>query len=75
MSLTVSCKNDDVVANEQTVQEMVSQKVFINGRIYTVNNAQPWAEAMIVQDTKIVFIGTTVQAQANAESDAQIIDL
>lgn len=76
MSLTKSCKSDDpIVENQQMMNEVATQKVFINGKIYTVNTAQPWAEAMIVQNEKITFVGTTIEAQENAESDAEIVDL
>lgn len=76
MSFTKSCKSDDPIAeNQQMMNEVATQKIFINGKIYTVNTAQPWAEAMIIQDKKIIFVGTSAEAQATAESDAQIIDL
>ena len=76
MSFTKSCKSDDTVAETQQItNEDTSQKVFINGKIYTVNTAKPWAEAIIVQDTKIIFIGTTAEAQSNAENGAMVIDL
>lgn len=76
INLAGSCKSDDpIVENEQMMNEETTQKVFINGKIYTVNSAQPWAEAMIIKDSKIMFIGTSAQAQTNAESTAEIIDL
>ena len=34
-----------------------SQKLYFNGKIYTVDTNQPWAEAMIIQGNSIVFVG------------------
>jgi predicted amidohydrolase YtcJ len=49
--------------------------VFINGEIYTVNEAMPWAEAIYVVDGWIRFVGTTEEARAMASENAVIIDL
>ena len=32
--------------------------VLINGKVYTVNTKQPWAEAVAVQGNKLVFVGS-----------------
>ena len=31
--------------------------VFTGGKVYTVNDNQPWAEAVAVKGNKIVFVG------------------
>ncbi len=46
-----------------------------HGAIYTVNAAQPWAEAVAVKDGKIVFVGSDAQAKAYAGSATQVVDL
>ena len=52
-----------------------TQKMYFNGKIYTVNEAQPWAEALIIDANKIVFIGSNVNAEKVVESGAEKIDL
>ena len=47
----------------------------INGKIWTVNTKQPWAEAVIVEDNKILSVGETSQLKKMINSDTQIIDL
>lgn len=49
--------------------------VFFNGKIYTVNAAQPWAEAIFVKDGIIKFVGTSDEAKKMASADAELIDL
>ncbi|MEM1110669.1 MAG: amidohydrolase [Pseudomonadota bacterium] len=49
--------------------------VLRNGQVYTVNPAQPWAEAVAVKDEKIVFVGSNAEADLWVGSDTQTIDL
>ena len=46
-----------------------------NGAIYTVNEAQPWAEAIFVEDGVIRFVGTSTEADEFADATTKIIDL
>jgi predicted amidohydrolase YtcJ len=46
-----------------------------NGAIYTVNAAQPWAQAVAVSAGKIVFVGSDAQAKAYAGTATQVVDL
>jgi predicted amidohydrolase YtcJ len=49
--------------------------LYFNGKIYTVNTNQPWAEAMIVKDGRITFIGSDDEVGNQAAEDAEEIDL
>lgn len=72
MSLFSCGSNDN---NTSPEAEVSTQQVYINGRIYTVNEDMPWAEAMIVDNGNIVFIGTSEAAQNTADAMATIVDL
>lgn len=65
-----ACKKD-----AQPQAQDSSEKLFINGKIYTVNDAALWAEAVLVKDGVITYVGTTEQAKAQASANAQVIDL
>lgn len=52
-----------------------TQKLYFNGKIYTVNDKQPWAEALIINKNKIVFVGTNTEAENQLEKGAEKIDL
>lgn len=52
-----------------------SQKLYFNGKIYTVDTNQPWAEAMIIQGNSIVFVGSNSEARYVLESGSEEIDL
>ncbi len=49
--------------------------LFRGGAIYTVDSAQPWAEAVAVTDGRITFVGEEQQASALVGPDTEIIDL
>lgn len=49
--------------------------LFTNGRIYTVNEAQPWVEALAVRDGRIVALGTSAEIGALAGPSTTVTDL
>jgi predicted amidohydrolase YtcJ len=53
----------------------IPERVFINGRIYTLNPLQPWAEAHAVCGDKILRIGSSADIKALASGGAELIDL
>lgn len=48
---------------------------FINGKIYTVNEKLPFAEAVITRGEKIVFVGSQRDAEELIEKNTKKIDL
>ena len=60
--------------NFDTKKETAADSVFTNGKIYTVNEAQPWAEAIAFIDDKIVFVGSNEEAKAFIGDQTEVID-
>ncbi|MEN3371361.1 MAG: hypothetical protein V7609_3504 [Verrucomicrobiota bacterium] len=52
-----------------------AQTVFINGNIYTMNERQPRAEAIAVQGSRIVFVGSNADAKKYQGAETRVIDL
>src|SRR4051794_37169836 len=52
-----------------------AQTVFVNGNVYTMNERQPHAEAIVVQGDRIVFVGSTADAKKNQTAEARTGDL
>ena len=52
-----------------------NKKAFINGKIYTVNEKQPYAEAVIIDGNKIIYIGSEAGAPKFIKSGTEVIDL
>jgi len=49
--------------------------VLLNGRVYTVDDAQPWAAAVAVAGDRIVAVGTTADIRRYAGEATRILDL
>ncbi len=49
--------------------------VFRNGKVYTVNEKQPWAQAVAVEGNKIVYVGDDRGASAQIGPSTETIDL
>lgn len=49
--------------------------VYKNGRIYTVNEAQPWAEAIAIKDGKFLVVGTNEDVEVVTGETTKVIDL
>lgn len=69
MVLVLACCNSDNQAKTDV------DRIFINGKIWTGNAAQPSAQAMAIRGDKIVAIGTTAEMRALASDEVEVIDL
>ena len=49
--------------------------IFINGNVYTMNERQPRAEAIMVENDRIVFVGSNEEAKKLQGIDNRIVDL
>lgn len=49
--------------------------VYQNGRIYTVDAARSWAEAVAIQGGRIVYVGSNQGAKAHTGSKTRVVDL
>ena len=50
-------------------------RIFINGRVWTGDDAQPWAEAVAVSGDTLVGVGSSADIKAMAASDTAVVDL
>lgn len=49
--------------------------VYRNGKIYTVDDANPWAEAVAISDGRFVFVGTDADVEVYFGPNTQVVDL
>jgi len=52
-----------------------ADRIFINGKVWTGDDAQPTAQAMAISGDKIVAVGTTAEIRALASDETEVIDL
>ena len=53
----------------------IADTVYTNGKIYTVNDAQPWAEAVAIKDGKFVVVGSNADVEAVNGDGTEVVDL
>ena len=56
-------------------QSEIADTIYTNGKIYTVNEAQPWAEAVAIINGKFQKVGTNDEILALKGAETEIIDL
>ena len=64
-----------VAVHSDKIVEAPADAVFINAKIYTVNDSQPWAEALAIKDGKIVYVGDTASAKQHIDENTEVRDL
>ena len=69
----LACSPDDSATT--TEQLVAADTVYANGKIYTVNEAQPWAEAVATKGENILFVGSDNRVRAYIGPDTKVYDL
>lgn len=73
--LTVLTQLSGCNASNEQAHQLSADLVMSNGKIYTVDENNPWAEAVAVKDGKIVYVGTNKGAKAWVSSTTKKKDL
>lgn len=53
---------------------LCANTIFINAKIYTVNPQKPWAQAIVIDEGLIKYVGTNRQALSYKNSNTKIVD-
>jgi len=56
-------------------ETMTADIVYTNGKIYTVNEDNPWAVAVAIKDGKFIKVGTSEEIKAFIGKNTELIDL
>ncbi|NNC55993.1 MAG: amidohydrolase [Woeseiaceae bacterium] len=55
--------------------ETAADRVFLNGQIYTVDESRSWAEAVAIDNGKIVYVGDNAGAARRIDKNTEVTDL
>ena len=58
-----------------TDNAIIADMIFTNGKVYTVNEEQPWAEAFAVKDGKFIAVGNNTEIVSFADEQTKRVDL
>ncbi|MEN8244045.1 MAG: amidohydrolase family protein [Thermodesulfobacteriota bacterium] len=61
--------------NSRNNNHQAADRVFTNGRIYTVNQVKLWAEAVAVRNGKIAYVGNSAGVDTCIGPETEVIDL
>ena len=61
--------------SSQTPQSAPPDLILVNGRVYTLDSARPWAEAVAVRGDRIVGVGGSAGIRQTAGSSTRVIDV
>ena len=53
----------------------VGDLAFVNARVYTLDEQSPWAEAVVVRDNRIVYVGSTAGAGERMDDSTDVRNL
>jgi predicted amidohydrolase YtcJ len=73
--IPVVVKGGQVVKHVTGNRPRVADAVYHTGKIYTVNDAQPWAEAVAIRNGKIAFVGSDDAVRAYIGKETKTYDL
>lgn len=65
----------DGAAGETAPAQPFADAVMLNGAIYTVDAAHPWAEAVAIADGQFVFVGSSEEARKYVGAETNVADL
>ena len=71
--LAISLLSPVVTADGARAQS--ADVVYRNGKIYTVNEAQPWAEAVAIKDGKFMVVGSNADVDVVTGDGTKVVDL
>lgn len=70
------CFDDSDKEGKTAVQQSVfADVIYQNGKIYTVDDNQPWAEAVAIKDGKFITVGSNDTVIANRGPETKMVDL
>ena len=69
----LSCSESDQPVSISTTQD--AELLMLNGKVYTVNHEQSWAEAIAITDGRIIWVGDSEEANQWQGERTRTIDL
>lgn len=72
LALLTAC---DTAPPAVELEKIAADTVLVNGKIYTVNAARPWVEAVAIKSGKYIYVGDAAGAQAYTGAETQLVDL
>jgi predicted amidohydrolase YtcJ len=66
---------ETVAQAKSSAPAIVADTVYTNGKIYTVDESQPWVEAVAIKDGRFIAVGSSADVEAVTGETTEVIDL
>jgi predicted amidohydrolase YtcJ len=73
--VTLAAAAHAVTPDQKIPASQVADQIYVNGRIYTGEENQAWADALAVRGDRLIAVGTKQQVIATADDTTRIMDL
>ncbi len=67
-----ACLKQSAIDSQSNVK---AEKLLTNAKVYTVNEGQPWGEAVAIKGNKIIYVGDAKGAAGFVDADTETFDL
>ena len=57
------------------VSAQIADSVYLNGRVYTVDESMPWAQALAIKDSRLIYVGDDDTVKEYVGASTRVIDL
>ena len=74
-TLVASCSEEQSTAVDTKAKAPPTDTVYTNGKIYTVNEKQPWVEAVAIKDGKFLVVGSKADVKDVTGEGTKVVDL
>ena len=64
-----------IAASVQAQKPAAADLIFVNGRVWTVDEAMPEAQALAVQNGRVMAVGSSAEIRALAGPSTRVVDL
>ena len=64
-----------MVGCSTSLPERGADTVLLNGKIYTLDDANPWSSALVIEDNKITYVGKNQGAREMIGKNTRVVDL
>jgi predicted amidohydrolase YtcJ len=71
----INCQQDKTEKNESADKSKYADEIYINGKVYTVDESQEWAEAFAVKDGKFIKVGSSKDIEKLKGANTKVVDL
>ena len=71
----IAACNNQQTENKNTTNSEAADLVYTNAKIYTVNESNPWVEAVAIKGDKFINVGSAKAMESNIGKNTTVVDL